>query len=226
MFTLFIQMLSKGEKGIAEEILKLDDQLDKLYFFSLRTIKKNIIQRPEHYVDYVIVVKNLEHVGDAIDRATNYYLKNGVGCVEEVLDIFKKVHKYLQDAFDAFYATDAEKALGVLLRRAALEKETVKLTCPEATPVMEMSGRYPVRRLDYPEAYCIAVAGDRGYTVLSENGAAYAAQFLYARARVWRALEVLIELEKRGFIDKSEIYRYEEETKHKFPRRDLQMLGL
>ncbi|ABO08440.1 phosphate signaling complex PhoU family protein [Pyrobaculum calidifontis] len=136
MFTLFIQMLSKGEKGIAEEILKLDDQLDKLYFFSLRTIKKNIIQRPEHYVDYVIVVKNLEHVGDAIDRATNYYLKNGVGCVEEVLDIFKKVHKYLQDAFDAFYATDAEKALGVLLRRAALEKETVKLTCPEATPVM------------------------------------------------------------------------------------------
>ncbi|ABO08433.1 hypothetical protein [Pyrobaculum calidifontis] len=96
----------------------------------------------------------------------------------------------------------------------------------EALRLMEMSGRYPVRRLDYPEAYCIAVAGDRGYTVLSENGAAYAAQFLYARARVWRALEVLIELEKRGFIDKSEIYRYEEETKHKFPRRDLQMLGL
>jgi len=75
----------------------------------------------------------------------------------------------------------------------------------EALRFMEIGERYPVRRLDYPEAYCIAVAGDRGCTVLSENGATYAAQFLYARTRVWRALEVLIELVKRGLVDKSEI---------------------
>ena len=34
--------------------------------------------------------------------------------------------------------------------------------------LMELSSRYPVRRLDYPEAYCIAVASERGYIVLSE----------------------------------------------------------
>ncbi len=42
----------------------------------------------------------------------------------------------------------------------------------EALRLMELSSRYPVRRLDYPEAYCIAVASDRGYVVLSENGGA------------------------------------------------------
>jgi len=33
----------------------------------------------------------------------------------------------------------------------------------EALRLMEIGGRYPVRRLDYPEAYCIAVAGNRGF---------------------------------------------------------------
>ena len=96
----------------------------------------------------------------------------------------------------------------------------------EALRLIEVSRRFPVRHLDYPEAYCIAAASDRGYVVLSENGAAYASQFLYARARVWRALEVLAKLIERGAIDRGEVHRYEEETKHKFPRRDLERLGI
>jgi len=96
----------------------------------------------------------------------------------------------------------------------------------EALRLMELSSKYPVRRLDYPEAYCIAVASDRGYIVLSENGAAYTAQFLYARAKVWRALEVLLELAIRNLISKEEVYKYEEETLHSFPRKDLERIGL
>lgn len=136
MFTLFLQMLSLDRKELAEEILRLDDQLDRLYFFSLRTVKRNIIQKPEHYVDYVITIKNLEHVGDAIDRATNYYLKNELGCKEEVLNLFRKVYGYLQQAFEAFYNNDAGKALAVLIGRAALERESLRVICPQATAVM------------------------------------------------------------------------------------------
>lgn len=136
MFTLFLQMLSSDKRELAEEILRLDDQLDRLYFFSLRTVKRNIIQRPEHYVDYVITIKNLEHVGDAIDRATNYYLKNELGCKEEVISLFKKVYGFLQQAFEAFYNNDASKALAVLISRAALEKESLRAICPQATAVM------------------------------------------------------------------------------------------
>jgi Phosphate uptake regulator len=39
MFSLFLQMLKQG-RNLAEEILRLDDQLDRLYFFSLRNCKK------------------------------------------------------------------------------------------------------------------------------------------------------------------------------------------
>jgi hypothetical protein len=51
-------MFGQGERQLAEEILRLDDQLDRLYFFSLRTVKRNIVQKPEHYVDYVITINS------------------------------------------------------------------------------------------------------------------------------------------------------------------------
>ncbi|MGC9051319.1 PhoU domain-containing protein [Pyrobaculum sp.] len=136
MFALFLQMLSLDRRELAEEILRLDDQLDRLYFFSLRTVKRNIIQKPEHYVDYVITIKNLEHVGDAIDRATNYYLQNVVACKAEVLDLFKKVYTFMQDAFNAFYNNETERALAVLTRRAKLEKEALQIICPQAAAIM------------------------------------------------------------------------------------------
>ena len=91
-----------------------------------------------------------------------------------------------------------------------------------ALRLIELSRRGPIRGLDFPEAYCIAVAEDRGYVVLSENGAAYAAQFLYTTAKVWRAYEVLWDLRSRGLVPDDVIYTYQEETRHKFPRRDLE----
>ncbi|MEZ0319964.1 MAG: phosphate uptake regulator PhoU [Pyrobaculum sp.] len=136
MFNLFIQMVAEGRRDLAEEILRLDDQIDRLYFFSLRTVKRNIGQKPEHYVDYVITIKNLEHVGDAIDRATNYYLQKEVECVDKVLDIFKRVYEYLKDAFDAFYSNDVDKALRVLVKRAELANATLQVGCAGATAMM------------------------------------------------------------------------------------------
>ncbi|MFN3805186.1 MAG: PhoU domain-containing protein [Pyrobaculum sp.] len=132
MFLLFLQMLARRDRELAGEILRLDDQLDRLYFFSLRTVKKNIIHKAEHYVDYVIAIKNLEHVGDAIDRATNYYLQNDVECVQEVSEVYREVYGYLQDAFNAFYHNDASKALEVLIRRGKLERKALADICPQA----------------------------------------------------------------------------------------------
>lgn len=152
MFFLYTQMLSQGVRNLAEEILRLDDQLDRLYFFSLRTVKRNIVHKPEHYVDYIITIKNLEHVGDAIDRATNYYLQNDIICVEDVLKIFKKVHRFLQDAFEAFYNNNAEKALAVLIQRADLARETLQVICPQATAIMHEAASIVAFAADIAEA--------------------------------------------------------------------------
>jgi phosphate uptake regulator len=153
-------MLSLDRRELAEEILRLDDQLDRLYFFSLRTVKRNIIQRPEHYVDYVITIKNLEHVGDAIDRATNYYLQNVVSCRSEVLDLFKKVYTFLQDAFNAFYNNETERALAVLTRRAGLQREALQSICPQAAAIMHEAASIVGFAADIAEAaYSKAVRG-------------------------------------------------------------------
>ena len=94
-----------------------------------------------------------------------------------------------------------------------------------ALRLVSISRRYPVRGLDYPEAYCLSVAEARGLIVLSENGGAYSAQFLYSSAKVWRAFDVLAELARRGLLTKDDVLKYQEETGHRFSKRDLQTLG-
>ncbi|ABP50835.1 MAG: hypothetical protein OWQ51_09375 [Pyrobaculum arsenaticum] len=95
-----------------------------------------------------------------------------------------------------------------------------------AVRLVSISRRYPVRRLDFPEAYCLAVAESIGYVASSENGGAYSAQFLYSRPTVWRAFDVLAELVRRGILTRQDVVKYQEETAHRFSRRDLQALGL
>ncbi len=127
MFTLFLKLLRESDREIAAEILRLDDQLDRLYFLALRTVKKSFAS----YI-YTITAKNLEHVGDAIDRATSYYLQTESRC-GEILDIFNKVYQYLQVAFAAFRTGDQRQALRALIERPRLEREVLKIQCPQAT---------------------------------------------------------------------------------------------
>lgn len=97
----------------------------------------------------------------------------------------------------------------------------------EALRIIELSRAYPARTLDYPEAVCLAIGKAEGFIVLSENGGAYAAQFIYLKeVKVWRAFEVLLELLRGEFIEKSEFHRYQEETFHIFSRKDLERIGL
>ena len=51
---------------------------------------------------------------------------------------------------------------------------------------------------------------------------AYLAQFFTVKdVKVWRAFEVLVELLRLGKIVK-DFLKYQEETNHKFPKRDLE----
>jgi len=98
-----------------------------------------------------------------------------------------------------------------------------------ATRIVERSRLVPgLRGVDLPEAICLAVGKLRGYVVLTENrGAIMAVDFLdeLSGVVVWRALEVIREAIKRGFIsgDPEQVFKlYEEETKHRFPRAELE----
>jgi hypothetical protein len=95
----------------------------------------------------------------------------------------------------------------------------------EAFRIIEMSRRYPVKSIDYPEAVCIAIGRKHNYIVLSENGGAYMSQFIYLKdVKVWRAFEVLLELYNRKMIDKDEFIKYQVDTFHEFPRKDVERI--
>jgi len=100
-----------------------------------------------------------------------------------------------------------------------------------AIRIVERSRLMPgLRGVDLPEAICLAVGKLRGYVVLTENrGAIMAVDFLneLSGVIVWRALEVIREAIKRGLIsgDPEQVFKlYEEETKHRFLRAELEVV--
>jgi hypothetical protein len=100
----------------------------------------------------------------------------------------------------------------------------------EALQLVSRSRRLPVRAVDYPEAYCMVIGRDLGYTVLTENGGALAVRDYdpaFAGVEVLRALDVLYRLWRLGHLEsfKEELKLYERETKRLYTARDLAKYG-
>ncbi len=98
-----------------------------------------------------------------------------------------------------------------------------------ARDLIERSRLIPeMRGIDLPEAICLAAGKLRGYLVLTENRGALMAVDLMddvSDVIVWRSLELIAEAIRRGIIsgDPVDIFRgYEMDTKHRFPREDLE----
>jgi predicted nucleic acid-binding protein len=93
----------------------------------------------------------------------------------------------------------------------------------DARRLMAMSRGRPLKRIDYPEAACLAAGLRYGYVVLTENGGAYfAPRILGISVTVWRSFEVIVEAWRRGLVEDlvGELRRYEEETLRLFRRKD------
>ncbi len=100
-----------------------------------------------------------------------------------------------------------------------------------ATRLVERTRLIPgLRGVDMPEAICLAIGKLRGYVVLTENrGALMAVDLLeeLSSVTVWRSLEIIREVIKRGLINEEpeKIFKeYEVDTKHRFPRTDLEVV--
>jgi len=110
--------------------------------------------------------------------------------------------------------------------KMALFTETSELEA-EARRLMAMSRERPLKRIDFPEAVCLAVGLRYGYVVLTENGGAYfAPKILGLNVVVWRAFEVIVEAWRRGYINNvvEELRKYERETLHLFRKKDWEYI--
>jgi len=109
--------------------------------------------------------------------------------------------------------------------KMALFTETAELE-EEARRIMAMGRGRPLKRIDFPEALCLATGLRFGHVVLTENGGAYfAPKVLGLNVAVWRAFELLLETWRRGLVENlaAELRRYEEETLHLFRKRDWEL---
>lgn len=128
MFGKFIDYLNSNKLDLLKEVLELDDQMDKLYFLALRTIKKLSFKDPKRAIDDTIVVKNLEHAADALDRLSNAFMRTQpTQCRREISEKLKDVWSYVMKAVYAYLDNNINNALKVLLDRERMLNSMLEL---------------------------------------------------------------------------------------------------
>lgn len=137
MFDLIIDYFGSGDKHKLEEILRLDDDLDRLHFLGIRTIKRTAFRDPSQAIDSSIVIKSLEHIGDTLDRASNTLIKIAGDtiiskdiCRSIFKDIFSKVSSYISKAINALTSQNLALSMKVLIGREELAKEIMSSVTP------------------------------------------------------------------------------------------------
>ncbi len=118
----------------------------------------------------------------------------------------------------------AKRKLSLYVAPSSIADEALKI-------IDVMASLTWTRRVELPEAICLAIGKKHGYTVLTENrGALQAVEILteYSGVKAMRAIDVLAEAISTSKITvlsreevKSILSEYEKDTKHRFPKGDV-----
>jgi phosphate uptake regulator len=119
MFELMARYLEDGDQEYLKEILVMDDELDSLHFIGLRSIKRLSARMPEEAIDLAISIKALEHIGDALDRASTYLLRTRLSerCNTILKEALRIAYRYFQTSFDALISNNYKSSLESLNER-------------------------------------------------------------------------------------------------------------
>jgi len=123
MFDKISTYLESSDSSLLDEAVSMDDQVDKLYFLALRTIKKLSFRDPKESIDDTIIVKNMEHVADALDRTAGTLKrmqKIEPECIKELNNRIKDVWSYTLRAINSYQSGSKEQALKVIMSREEL----------------------------------------------------------------------------------------------------------
>jgi phosphate uptake regulator len=137
MFDMIIDYFTTGDGKKLEEIIRLDDDLDRLHFLGMRTIKRTAFRDPSQAISNSIVIKSLEHIGDTLDRASTTLLKigfdalhTGEKCKAVFKDIFSKVSSYVSKAINSLMSQNISLTMRTLVSREELSREILSSISP------------------------------------------------------------------------------------------------
>ena len=119
MLSQMVGYLEDRDPGHLKEILVIDDDIDSLYFIGLRSVKRISAKIPEEAIDLTIVIKALEHMGDALDRSSNYLMKAQISekCANAYKEMLSLATSYFSESFDAFLSGNYRASLEILNQR-------------------------------------------------------------------------------------------------------------
>ena len=138
MFDYFTDYLDTGNIDCLDQLFRLDDDMDRLHFLGVRTIKITSIKMPLDALDKLMVIKSLEHIGDCLDRAGRTLLNYKEGLDEKSKRIFKEMFSYLESytskSINSYLSDNYNMALKVLLDRESMLQYIVE-AASKCTPL-------------------------------------------------------------------------------------------
>ncbi len=146
MFDYMENYIEKGNKEDAESLLKLDDELDRLYHLGQRLIRKRVRTRilsAKEYLDildFLTIINSLEHIGDCLDRSIRILLKNNWSDIKNKLkEALLIERKIVFDTIGGIRHPDTKIIEKVKLRRRELKKilKDIVLQRPELSGVVD-----------------------------------------------------------------------------------------
>lgn len=164
MFELLMEYFSTSDASNLEQLLKLDDDLDRLHFLGIRTIKRTAFRSPQDALDKMLVIKSLEHIGDCLDRVSNTLLriqsKISDECKKVFRDVFAQVSSYVSKAINSYIEGNIDMAIRILMEREDLSKRifTSSSKCLQAPESMAMAHEATVSVYEAAEIAEVATA--------------------------------------------------------------------
>jgi phosphate uptake regulator len=138
MFGKVMDYLETSNEDYLREVLELDDQVDKLYFLALRTVKKSSFMNPRGAIDDTIVVKNMEHIADSLDRLSNSLMGTRISneCRSSMASRLKQLWEYAATSINAYREGNVENALKVILNRENMLRLFGNIECGDLRGLM------------------------------------------------------------------------------------------
>ncbi len=136
MYDYIEDFIEHDDRDKAFKLLKSDDELDRLFFLGLRLAKRSLTSRilegdlgfARELIDLALLIRSIEHVGDALDRSTRILLNIDYrGIKGDLIELFRLSRKIIFDAIASYNRVNIKMASKVLERRRELKQRIKQL---------------------------------------------------------------------------------------------------
>ena len=136
MYSYVERFIETGDPKYGEEVLRSDDELDRLFFLGLRLAKRTIMTKllekdvsyARELLDIAMLIRSIEHVGDALDRSVRILQEVEMEPIRDtLLELFRLSSKIIFDTLYAYRRVNLKAASRILEMRRELRRKVMSM---------------------------------------------------------------------------------------------------